>query len=82
MGKQAFKCNNCKSRWVINKKRGIDYNQICQNCNSKYVIRSGIQNGKQGFQCKNCKKCWSVPIIDLEVKRTNNDLRYERVRDR
>ena len=75
---RTFKCNNCRFYWTVNKIAGIDYGQVCQNCNSNHVVRySGIQHGKQRFRCQNCKKSWSIPVTDLVVKKSDNDLRYE-----
>ena len=76
MGKRRFICNNCRLSWTINKIRGVDYNQECQNCNSRHVWTCGIKRRKRQFQCADCKKWWSVPVIDLIIKRSDNDLRY------
>jgi len=76
-GKQKFRCRDCRVNWTVNREHGIDYDQTCQNCDSKHIRRHGIWSGKQVFQCVDCKKCWRIPVVDLMVKRPDNDSRYE-----
>jgi len=53
--------NGTRSRVVSLTYPWYDFGQVCQNCNSRQVIRAGItRNDKQQFRCKNCRKCWSV----------------------
>jgi len=62
--------------WAINKVTKFDDGQICQNCNSKHIIRASIyRKNRQVFRCMDCKKWWSVP--GLVAKKSDNDLRYE-----
>lgn len=41
MGKQRFRCNNCRKNWSVNKTGSIDFGQICQNCGSRHIIKNG-----------------------------------------
>jgi len=78
-GKQKFKCGNCRLSWTVNKRHNTDYGQICLNCNSKHNVREGgVVDNRLRFKCIVCKKWWSVPLSELVVKRSDNDLRYER----
>jgi transposase-like protein len=77
MGKQVFECRDCMLGWAVNKTVALDYSQTCLYCNSKCVIKRGIEYGRQRFKCKGCKKSWSIPIANLMIKRRGNDLRYE-----
>jgi len=77
-GNRRFGCGDCRLAWIIGSKTRVDYGQICPRCDSKHIIREGIRRNKQGFQCVNCKKFWSIPVADLVVKRSDNDLRYEK----
>jgi transposase-like protein len=76
-GKQIFQRNSCKRNWTVNNIIGIDFGQICLNCNSSHVIRNGgVENGKQGFQCKDCKRKWGVSLQDLREYSDENDRKY------
>jgi transposase-like protein len=77
-GKQTFLCNTCRANSTFDKIRGIDFGQICLNCNSRYVVKSGgIKNGKQRFQCRDCRKGWGIPLQDLKQIVSNNDRQYK-----
>jgi HNH endonuclease len=77
-GKQVFYCKDCGITWRAGKIVGIDYGQICQNCNSRHVVKNGgIRNDRQRFQCRDCKNRWGIPVADLVIKRSGNDMRYK-----
>lgn len=77
--KQTFQCNTCGITWLVNKKKGIGFNQTCYNCSSEHVVRcSGVKNNKQTFRCNDCRKKWRVSLEDLKAVVPQNDHRYRK----
>jgi hypothetical protein len=59
-----------ETRQKISLTKWRDFNQICQYCASRRVIRHGTYRlGKiemQKFQCNNCKKYWCIEKLSLQ----------------